>query len=116
MAAQTAHGAGRGHSAQHLGAYLRRLARSAIGLLRDRHGRTLRRLEDRLDICQLRCPVVGRQLTPPRFLFVVGIAAPIAFDIQFEDCRVANEVAYGGDGHAKVMRHVIPAREWLTGI
>jgi hypothetical protein len=45
--AQTAHGGGFGHPAKHSGAYLRRLARSTPGLLRDRHGRTLRWLEDR---------------------------------------------------------------------
>jgi hypothetical protein len=36
-----------GDPAQHPGAHLRRLARSATGLLRDRHGRTLWRREDR---------------------------------------------------------------------
>jgi len=46
-AAQTEHGGGLGHPAQHSGAYLRRLARSTTGLLRDRLGRTLRRPEDR---------------------------------------------------------------------
>jgi hypothetical protein len=54
-------------------------------------------------------------LTPPLLLFVVGVAAPIAFDIQLEDRRVMNEAVYGGDGHAGVRKHVIPAREGLIG-
>ena len=39
-------GCGFGHPAKHPGADVRRLARSATWLLRDRHGRTLWRLED----------------------------------------------------------------------
>ena len=46
-AAQAPQRCGLGHSPQHPGANLRRLARSATGLLRDRHGRALRRREDR---------------------------------------------------------------------
>src|ERR1700712_891915 len=26
-----------------------------------------------------------------------------------------NEAVYGGDGHTRVRKHVIPAREWLIG-
>jgi len=36
-------------------------------------------------------------LTPPLFLFVVGVATSIAFDIQFEDRRVVNEAVDGGE-------------------
>ena len=46
-AAQAPQGHRVGHTTQHPGAHLRRLARSATGLLRDRHGRTLWRPEDR---------------------------------------------------------------------
>ena len=54
-------------------------------------------------------------MSPPLFLFVVGVAAPIAFDIQLEDRRMMYEPVDGGNRHAGIGEDVIPAREWLIG-
>lgn len=48
-------------------------------------------------------------------MFVAGPTTTIAFDVEFDDRRVMPQPVDGGDRHALVREHIVPAREGLVG-
>ncbi len=54
-------------------------------------------------------------MSAPPALFVAGRAPTIAFDVHLEDRGMVDEPVDCGHRHARIRKHIIPAREGLVG-